>query len=100
MDIAIPVSASTSIKTPWTSRLSSATSNLTGMPVDDPDPVFYENYACKSERNYTQYCNPEVDKMIDVATSDLNALHAAPVVDPFVGPTILDGVTSDMMNSE
>ena len=39
--------------------------NLTGMSVDDPDPVFYENYACKSERNYTQYCNPEVDKMID-----------------------------------
>jgi peptide/nickel transport system substrate-binding protein len=39
--------------------------NLTGMAVDDPDPVFYENYACKSERNYTQYCNPEVDKLID-----------------------------------
>ena len=39
--------------------------NLTGMSVDDPDPVFYENYACKSERNYTQYCNPDVDRMID-----------------------------------
>lgn len=39
--------------------------NLTGMSVDDPDPVFYENYACKSERNYTQYCDPAVDKMID-----------------------------------
>jgi peptide/nickel transport system substrate-binding protein len=39
--------------------------NLTGMSVDDPDPVFYENYACKSERNYTQYCDPEVDRMID-----------------------------------
>lgn len=39
--------------------------NLTGMSVDDPDAVFYENYACKSERNYTQYCDPEVDKMID-----------------------------------
>ncbi len=39
--------------------------NLTGMSVDDPDAVFYENYACKSERNYTQYCNADVDRMID-----------------------------------
>ena len=39
--------------------------NLTGMSVDDPDAVLYENYACKSERNYTQYCTPEVDKLID-----------------------------------
>jgi peptide/nickel transport system substrate-binding protein len=46
--------------------------NLTGMSVDDPDPVFYENYACKSERNYTQYCNPEVDKMIDAQSAELD----------------------------
>jgi peptide/nickel transport system substrate-binding protein len=46
--------------------------NLTGMSVDDPDPVFYENYACKSERNYTQYCDPEVDKMIDEQSQEMN----------------------------
>ena len=46
--------------------------NLTGMSVDDPDPVFYENYACKSERNYTQYCNPEVDRMIDAQSQELD----------------------------
>lgn len=39
--------------------------NLTGVGVDDPDVNFVENYACKSERNYTQYCNPEVEKLID-----------------------------------
>jgi peptide/nickel transport system substrate-binding protein len=39
--------------------------NLTGVGVDDPDVNLYENYACKSERNYTQYCNPEVEKLID-----------------------------------
>jgi peptide/nickel transport system substrate-binding protein len=39
--------------------------NLTGLGVDDPDVNFYENYACGSERNYSKYCNPEVDKMID-----------------------------------
>jgi peptide/nickel transport system substrate-binding protein len=38
--------------------------NLTGIAADDPDMQFIENYSCKSERNYTQYCNPEVEKMI------------------------------------
>ncbi len=46
--------------------------NLTGMSVDDPDPVLYENYACKSERNYTQYCNPEVDRLIDQQSQELD----------------------------
>ena len=27
--------------------------------------MFYENYLCGSERNYTGYCNAEVDKLID-----------------------------------
>ena len=38
--------------------------NLTGIAADDPDMQFIENYSCKSERNYTQYCNPEVEKRI------------------------------------
>jgi hypothetical protein len=39
--------------------------NLTAAALDDPDVNFYENYACGSERNYTNYCNPAVDKLID-----------------------------------
>jgi peptide/nickel transport system substrate-binding protein len=39
--------------------------NLTAAALDDPDVSFYENYACGSERNYTKYCNPEVEKLID-----------------------------------
>jgi peptide/nickel transport system substrate-binding protein len=38
--------------------------NLTGVAVDDPDANMVENFACKSERNYTNYCNPEVEKLI------------------------------------
>jgi len=38
--------------------------NLTGVAVDDPDVNLIENYTCNSERNYTQYCNPEIDKLI------------------------------------
>jgi predicted Zn-dependent protease len=33
----------------------------------------------------------EIDEMIKIVTSDLNALHEAPVVDPYVGPAILEG---------
>src|SRR5438309_671932 len=39
--------------------------NLTGAGIDDPDAQFYENYACGSDRNYTGYCNPEIDKLFD-----------------------------------
>jgi ABC-type transport system substrate-binding protein len=38
--------------------------NVTGVPVDDPDVNLIENYTCKSERNYTQYCNADVDSLI------------------------------------
>ena len=39
--------------------------NGTGSGVDDPDQQFYENYACGSDRNYSGYCNPELDKQFD-----------------------------------
>jgi len=39
--------------------------NLTGSSVDDPDQHFYENYACGSLRNYTNYCNPTLEKAFE-----------------------------------
>jgi peptide/nickel transport system substrate-binding protein len=39
--------------------------NVTESGVDDPDQQFYENYVCGAERNYTGYCSPEVDKLVD-----------------------------------
>ena len=38
--------------------------SLSGRAVDDPDNQFYENYSCRSPRNYTG-CNPELDALID-----------------------------------
>jgi peptide/nickel transport system substrate-binding protein len=46
--------------------------NLTGLGVDDPDVNFYENYTCNSERNYTQYCNPELEKLIEKQSAEAN----------------------------
>jgi len=37
--------------------------NLTGIAVDDPDVTFFENYACGSQRNYTGYCNKELQEL-------------------------------------
>jgi peptide/nickel transport system substrate-binding protein len=36
--------------------------NLTGSSLDDPDQNFYENYACGSLRNYTGYCNKDLER--------------------------------------
>jgi len=39
--------------------------NATAAGVDDPDQQFYENYVCGSPRNFTGYCNPELDRLFD-----------------------------------
>lgn len=39
--------------------------NLTGVGVDDPDVNLYENYWCTSQRNYTKYCNKDIEKLIE-----------------------------------
>jgi peptide/nickel transport system substrate-binding protein len=44
--------------------------NLTGNGIDDPDQAFYENYACGSERNYTHYCNKELEKLFDQQSAE------------------------------
>jgi peptide/nickel transport system substrate-binding protein len=45
-----------------------------GSAADDPDVVLYENYLCNSGRNYTKFCNPEVEAKIheQSATVDPN----------------------------
>jgi peptide/nickel transport system substrate-binding protein len=46
--------------------------NLTGLGVDDPDGNFYENYACGSPRNYTDYCDEQAMKLIDQQSQELD----------------------------
>jgi peptide/nickel transport system substrate-binding protein len=47
--------------------------NGTESGVDDPDQQFYENFVCGAIRNYTGYCNPEVDKLIDRQSQEPDA---------------------------
>ena len=44
--------------------------NLTGNGIDDPDQAFYENYSCGSERNYTHYCNKDLEKLFDQQSAE------------------------------
>jgi peptide/nickel transport system substrate-binding protein len=41
--------------------------------LDDPDQQFYENFVCGAERNYTGYCSPEVDKLVDRQSAEPDA---------------------------
>jgi peptide/nickel transport system substrate-binding protein len=54
--------------TQWYARLTKKDYTLAlngmGIAVDDPDGNILENYACGSERNYTQYCDANVDKLL------------------------------------
>ena len=49
--------------------------NLTGVGVDDPDVNFFENYSCGSQRNYTGYCNEELQKLF-VKQSSMTDMEA------------------------
>jgi peptide/nickel transport system substrate-binding protein len=46
--------------------------NLTGSAVDDPDVTFFEGYACGSLRNYNNYCDPEMTKLFEAQSRELD----------------------------
>jgi len=46
---------------------------ISGGGLDEPDQKFYETYACGAERNYSGYCEPETDKLIDAQSMEANA---------------------------
>jgi peptide/nickel transport system substrate-binding protein len=63
----------------WYARLArkdfSVAMNVQGTGIDDPDVQFFENYLCGSERNYTSYCNADLEKSFheQSQTKDLDA---------------------------
>jgi peptide/nickel transport system substrate-binding protein len=40
--------------------------------LDDPDQQLYENFTCDAVRNYTGDCNPELDRLIDRQSMELD----------------------------
>jgi peptide/nickel transport system substrate-binding protein len=47
--------------------------NVTGVGSEDPDANYYENYTCASSRNYSFYCDKQVDALIDQQSAERNA---------------------------
>jgi peptide/nickel transport system substrate-binding protein len=46
--------------------------NLTGSSVDDPDATLVESYACESEYNFSKYCNPKVEKLLQQQSAEVD----------------------------
>lgn len=44
--------------------------NVTRVAADDPDANFAENYSCGSQRNYTDYCNKELETLFEQASRE------------------------------
>jgi peptide/nickel transport system substrate-binding protein len=38
--------------------------SVTETALDDPDQMFFENYVCGAERNYTGYCSADFDRLV------------------------------------
>ena len=51
-----------------------------GSAIDDPDVVLYENFKCSSIRNYTKYCNAEIEKKIDEQSATIDPVKRKQLV--------------------
>lgn len=71
--------------------------NATGNGIDDPDQTFYENFSCKSARNYTGYCNPEIEKMFDAQSVEPDAKRRHEIVGEIDVRLLADGARPPIM---
>ncbi len=79
--------------------------NVTGLGPDNPDAMYLENYSCQSERNYSGYCNLELEvlfqkqsqtrsfrkrlRLVHIIERRLIAEQARPIILQLRGHTIL-----------
>ncbi|MDI1286833.1 MAG: ABC transporter substrate-binding protein [Reyranella sp.] len=71
--------------------------NTTGAGVDDPDQMYFENFACKSERNYTGYCNPEIEKLFPVQSRETDLEKRRQIVHQIDQKLLEDGARPVIM---
>src|SRR4029078_5708864 len=64
---------------------------ITETALDHPDQMFFENYLCGAERNYTGYCNPEFDKLVEEESAEANIAKRRTMVWP-LERTLRDGL--------
>ncbi len=54
--------------------------NLAGAGIDDPDGVLKMGFQCNSDANYSRYCNPEIDKMLNQQSREIDPLKRKAIV--------------------
>jgi peptide/nickel transport system substrate-binding protein len=50
------------------------------MEPDDPDATFFEHYSCGSPRNHSGYCDPELTRLIEQQSQELDRSKRAALV--------------------
>jgi len=85
----------------WFTRLNrkdySIAVNTTGNGVDDPDQTFYENFSCRSERNYNGYCNPEIERLFDIQSAEPDFEKRREIVWDIDSKLLADGARPPIM---
>jgi peptide/nickel transport system substrate-binding protein len=71
--------------------------NTTGNGVDDPDQAFYENFSCRSERNYNGYCNGEIERLFELQSSEPNPDKRREMVHDIDAKLLADGARPIIM---
>jgi len=75
-EVGIQAKLETFETTVWYSKLArhdfTIATNLTGPGAADPDANYFENYLCGAARNYTDYCNKDVEEMIFKQSQETN----------------------------
>lgn len=54
--------------------------NLTGSGADDPDAVLKMFFACKSDANYSKYCNADIDRLLDQQSQETDPVKRKAMV--------------------
>ena len=54
--------------------------NLAGAGVDDPDGVLKMGFQCNSPANFSKYCNPEVDELLDLQSQESDPIKRKQIV--------------------
>jgi peptide/nickel transport system substrate-binding protein len=44
--------------------------SITETALDDPDQMYFENYVCGADRNYTGYCDADFDKVVEQQSAE------------------------------
>ena len=89
--------------TVWYNRLQrkdyNVATNTGGSALDDPDVMLYEAYACGSERNYTNYCDKDMQARFDEQSSTLDPVKRKALVNKIDHDLQAAGVRPSIMHN-